>query len=417
MRSVPSADSDSLRHSLWDAGATGRLQTPTGVRDVLPAEARARRQLEAVIRETFAEAGYEEVETPICEYEEVFAAAGLVEDSWQVYRFFDREGRTLVLRPDMTAPIARLAATRLAGAARPLRLSYIGDVFRYEEVHAGRQRQFRQAGVERIGGERSVEADLEVLALAGRLLWRCGLERFRIDVGHAQLVQELVAAGQWPEREGKAVRRALRERNYVLLAELAGERSALPVEPQSPATSPPAGRLPPAGTTASLGTSAATAATASLARELVLELPRWRGGFEVLAAARARLEPLFVQRPGLAAALDELEQILAGAKAAGMQLYDRHGDPGGDRGGSSPGSHAMPSTPLVGVDLGLVRDLSYYTGPVLEGFVPDLGLVLLTGGRYDRLVEQLGGRPEPATGFAVGLERLMLARERASASR
>ncbi|MBE3577166.1 MAG: ATP phosphoribosyltransferase regulatory subunit [Limnochordales bacterium] len=364
-----------------------RWQTAPGVRDVLPEEATVRRQLEAIIRETLAAAGYQEVETPIFEYEEVIRAGGWLQDetgecggvvltgagSPEVYRFFDREGHTLVLRPDMTTPIARLAATRLASAPRPLRLAYIADVFRYEEVHAGRLRQFRQAGVERIGGAREIDADMEILSLASRLLARLGLFRFRIDIGHAELVRGLIAAGRFGGREARLIRQALRRRDYVLLRELVEQRGEQ-VGPQD--------------------------RQVSAARRLLLELPRWRGGFAMLEAARKQLAFLLGDFPQLAAALDDLHALLTRAKEEGLGIYERESSGGGP-------------TQVIALDLGLVRDLGYYTGPVLEGFVPEVGFTLLTGGRYDRLLEQFGSRPEPATGFAIGLERVILARERA----
>lgn len=395
-----------------------RLQTAPGVRDILPEEAALRRQLEAIIRDTLAAAGYQEVETPVFEYEEVIRAAGgdlqdrMVEsgssegESPEVYRFFDREGHTLVLRPDMTTPIARLAATRLASAPRPLRLAYVADVFRYEEVHAGRQRQFRQAGVERIGGVREIDADVEVLTLASQLLARLGLSCFRIDVGHAELVRGLIAAGGWGAREARLIRQALRRRDYVLLRELAEQQ----VDEQGQARTATSQQV-------QIGT--VTGRQANAARRLLLQLPRWRGGLAMLETARQQLAFLLDDFPQLAAALDDLEALLTQTKEAGLEIYERQGGGGSaaDGGDSSATDGGDTTSQVIALDLGLVRDLGYYTGPVLEGFAPEMGFTLLTGGRYDRLLEQFGSRAEPATGFAIGLERVMLARERASRSR
>lgn len=397
-----------------------RLQTVPGVRDILPGEAALRRQLEAIIRDTLAAAGYQEVETPVFEYEEVIRAAGgdlqdrMVEsgssegESPEVYRFFDREGHTLVLRPDMTTPIARLAATRLASAPRPLRLAYVADVFRYEEVHAGRQRQFRQAGVERIGGVREIDADVEVLTLASQLLARLGLSCFRIDVGHAELVRGLIAAGGWGAREARLIRQALRRRDYVLLRELAEQQ----VDEQGQArTATSQQGQARAGTSQQRQAGTVTGRQANAARRLLLQLPRWRGGLAMLETARQQLAFLLGDFPQLAAALDDLEALLTLTKEAGLEIYERQD------GGGAAADGGDTTSQVIALDLGLVRDLGYYTGPVLEGFAPEMGFTLLTGGRYDRLLEQFGSRAEPATGFAIGLERVMLARERASRSR
>ncbi|MBE3583363.1 MAG: ATP phosphoribosyltransferase regulatory subunit [Limnochordaceae bacterium] len=358
-----------------------RVQTPRGMRDLLPDQVKRRRALEAALREVFAEAGYQEVETPLLEYADVVAAGNLRADeasgattgSFDVYRLFDPERESLVLRPDMTTPIARLAATRLARWPRPLRLYYLADVFRFEEVHAGRLRQFRQAGVERIGEEadartggaaesRRDAADAEIVALAVRLLTAAGLQRFRIDIGHVGLVHALLDAGGWQPRHRRALRQALMERNQVALQAVLAEA----------------------------GTENVSAAQQA-ARWQLVELPQWCASAEIPAPAERALSAL--RLPAVDRALQELHTLLQCVAAAKVPLE------------------------RVGIDLGLVRDLNYYTGPVLEGFSPDLALPLLTGGRYDHLVEQFAPRPEPATGFAVGLDRLELALDRQANSR
>src|SRR5882757_153963 len=122
---------------------------PPGSRDVLPEEMRELRRLNRALIEVFEGRGYGEVATPTIEYDEVMArgdgrAAG-------AYRFFDESGELLALRSDMTVPIARLVASRFAGAEPPLRLCYLASAYRAVRPQRGQMREFVQAGVELIG--------------------------------------------------------------------------------------------------------------------------------------------------------------------------------------------------------------------------------------------------------------------------
>lgn len=112
------------------------LQVPYGTRDVLPGEAGARRIIENKLASTFKAWGYDEVVTPTFEYLDTFAAAGQLSDS--SFKFFDRRNNILLLRSDMTTPLARLVATRLNEGPAVKRLFYLANLFRYEETQAGR---------------------------------------------------------------------------------------------------------------------------------------------------------------------------------------------------------------------------------------------------------------------------------------
>jgi ATP phosphoribosyltransferase regulatory subunit len=125
------------------------LHVPYGTADILPGEAAARRNIKNNIGAIFNAWGYEEVETPVFEYVSTFSGGGRISDS--NFKFFDRRNNILMLRTDMTAPIARLVATRLKEEAGIKRLSYQAELFRYEEAQEGRQCQFTQAGIEMMG--------------------------------------------------------------------------------------------------------------------------------------------------------------------------------------------------------------------------------------------------------------------------
>ena len=133
-------------------------QVPYGTKDILPGEMKSRRRIENAIIDVFDKWGYDEVKTPDFEYVDTFGAAGSKGD----FRFFDRSNNLLALRNDMTAPIARLTATRLQGGEKIKRLCYLANLYRYEEIQAGRQCEFEQAGVEMLGAS-GAAADAEVI--------------------------------------------------------------------------------------------------------------------------------------------------------------------------------------------------------------------------------------------------------------
>jgi ATP phosphoribosyltransferase regulatory subunit len=179
-----------------------RTQIPEGVRDRLPREAARMRRLSGQLEAVFRAWGYREVVTPGFEYlETVTAGAGTLGRREDLYQFFDRKGRTLALRPDMTTPIARLAATKMAGDPLPLRLSYFAPVYRHRDRKAGSASEIWQAGIELIGAP-SAAADAEVIALACAALAATGLEGFKVGLGHVDLVEGLFAeAAVRPEVE------------------------------------------------------------------------------------------------------------------------------------------------------------------------------------------------------------------------
>ncbi|HVA36628.1 MAG TPA: ATP phosphoribosyltransferase regulatory subunit [Candidatus Dormibacteraeota bacterium] len=192
------------------------MRLPAGTRDWLPGEFAAKRSLEAALRGVFVRFGYQEAATPGFERVDVIEAGlgkALAEES---FRFSDRRGTNLALRPEMTTPIARLVSTRLRGAPMPLRLCYVAPVYRYEEPQEGRMREFTQAGVELIGNA-SVEADVEIMLSALEALDAAGLPDARIDVNHVAIVEAVLReVGLSPDEEHQ-VKGLLGRRNLVAL--------------------------------------------------------------------------------------------------------------------------------------------------------------------------------------------------------
>src|SRR5215831_2276573 len=155
-------------------------QIPPGTQILIGRAARRRRALERAICSVFEGWSYEEIIPPIFDYYDVFAKGWGQEE--QIYRFIDREGNILALRPEFTSLLAKTVATRLASSPKPIRLFYSGEVLRFEKPKGGRQREFAQIGVEHYGGTRKT-ADVEVLLIAVETFQQLGIQGFQINLG------------------------------------------------------------------------------------------------------------------------------------------------------------------------------------------------------------------------------------------
>ncbi len=167
-------------------------RVPSGTRDVLPDEMGELRAMTNRISGVFERAGYGEVYTPALEYEGTFAV-GSGGAPRPAYRMFDEQGHVLVLRSDMTVPIARVAATRYAHAEPPLRFCYFAHAYRGVRPQRGQSRELLQAGVELLGSG-APEGTAEVLTVLCRALDATGLETYRVGVGDASLYPALLEA-------------------------------------------------------------------------------------------------------------------------------------------------------------------------------------------------------------------------------
>jgi ATP phosphoribosyltransferase regulatory subunit len=307
---------------------------PSGTRDVLPDEMRELRELTDRIRGVFERAGYGEVYTPALEYEATLSGWGRAPQP--AYRMFDDHGEVLVLRSDMTIPIARLVATRYHSAEPPLRFCYFAHAYRGVRPQRGQSRELLQAGVELLGAA-APSGTAEALTLLCAALDAAGLKTYRVGLGDASLYPMLLeAVGVAPE---------LHERIVSELAD--GDFVGVEREVRG------------------LG-------LAEQDVELLLKVPQIRGGPEVLEGLSS---PLDAAVQGMRA----VHQLLA------PQVAER-----------------------VIFDLGLMRSLGYYTGAVFQVYDPAHGVPIGSGGRYDELLASFG-RPLPAVGFALNVERLHIA--------
>jgi len=316
--------------------ALGAAALPSGGKDVLAVEAQELRGVEAALRARFVAFGYREVMTPVLEFADVVERAqeGRLRDS---FRLFDEAGRVLVLRPDLTIPVARLVATRMADHPGPVRVSYLARAFRPPSPGRPRASEQRQAGIELVG-EGGAAADAEALGLLVESLRATGLTGLRVGVGDVSLTTAVldglgVDPGVRADLSG-----ALAARNFVEWRRL----SAL-ARPSGPGSA------------------------------LLRDLPNLRGGREVLARIASEVPPAAGACERLGRTLD----LLAEQGAADAVI----------------------------LDLGVLRDWSYYSGVVFEAFAAGVGSPIAMGGRYDGLGARFGC-DRPAVGFAITLDLL-----------
>jgi ATP phosphoribosyltransferase regulatory subunit len=322
-------------------------QVPEGVQDLLPDQCYNRRKIESKLRQMFHLSGYNELDTPIFEYLDLFEGETASIEQEQMYKFFEPGSRIMVLKPDYTMPIARIAATKMKTFPLPFRLSYIGNVYRYGEQGQRGQRELAQAGIELLGS-REPEADAEVIALAVESLIDAGLTEFQIDIGQVEFFKGLVEEAGLDESDSEKLRLFIHQKNKLAL-EL--QMKDLSISPET--------------------------------KNNLLQLPMLFGNGQVLKAAKA-----LTRNERCVRALDNINQVYQILKNYGLSEY-------------------------IAIDLGMVQSLNYYTGIIFQGMTREMGYPICGGGRYDTLISEFG-MDIPATGFALEVNRILIALERQS---
>jgi ATP phosphoribosyltransferase regulatory subunit len=188
------------------------FEKPLGMRDTLPALFERKKQVRNQLADEIGSWGYQYMATPTVEYYETVGSASAILDQ-QLFKLLDKEGHTLVLRPDVTTPFARVAASKLLNNS-PLRLAYEANVFRAQQREGGRPAEFEQIGVELIG-DATMSSDAEVIALMIGALKRAGLKSFKVAIGHIGFVNSLFLEIVGNEERANVLRRFLYEKNYV----------------------------------------------------------------------------------------------------------------------------------------------------------------------------------------------------------
>ncbi|MBM6947485.1 ATP phosphoribosyltransferase regulatory subunit [Mordavella massiliensis] len=189
------------------------LHTPEGVRDICNVECGKKLSLEGRLHKVIQLYGYHDIQTPTFEYFDVFRKEIGTIPSRELYKFFDKEGNTLVLRPDITPSIARAAATLFGDEVLPIRLCYTGNTFVNHSSYQGRLRENTQMGAELIGAD-TVEADAEMLAMVVDCLTTVGLRDFQVSVGNVDFFQSLIEDAALDQEAQMRVRELIGNRNY-----------------------------------------------------------------------------------------------------------------------------------------------------------------------------------------------------------
>jgi histidyl-tRNA synthetase len=322
------------------------FKTVRGMRDFLPEEARLLRLVEGKAKEVACLYGYKEIVTPVVESYELLSAKAGEEVKSRMFVFKDLGERDVALRPEFTASVARLVATTLRNEPRPFRLFSVGSIYRYDEPQRGRYREFWQTNYELMGSGRP-EADAEMLLLTNSLMRAAGLNKFALKVGHVGVLRGMLNQEKVVDKVQSAVMQLMDKKQYDDAFKL--------VE------------------------NAGVSQKCMLTLRKLVELR----GSDVLEVADRITELVKGYEKSVEAARN-LGEILTLVLKSGCKVD-------------------------MMVDAGFARGLEYYTGMILEVYVPGMDLALGGGGRYDRLIELFGGDPTPAVGVAHGVDRMMLA--------
>ncbi len=166
------------------------FEKPLGVRDYLPDQVRWKKEVERRISESMELWGYREIITPALEYYDTVGDSSNIMQN-RLYKLVDHNGKTLVLRPDMTTPIARVVSSLLKENPLPMRLCYNTSIYRMQEKDTGKNAEFFQSGVELIGSDQPY-ADAEIIVLAVEALKAAGLRQFKVAIGETAFLESLL---------------------------------------------------------------------------------------------------------------------------------------------------------------------------------------------------------------------------------
>ncbi len=199
------------------------LHTPEGVRDIYGAEYYRKLKVESILSEAIERFGYDRIQTPTFEYFDVFSKEIGTTPSKELYKFFDKEGNTLVLRPDFTPSIARCAAKYYMEETSPVRFCYLGNTFTNTSNLQGKLKEVTQVGAELIS-DGSVEADAEMLSMVIAALKSTGLEHFQVSIGQTEYFKGLCQEAGLDEETECALQEAVCGKNLFAAQAILTER-------------------------------------------------------------------------------------------------------------------------------------------------------------------------------------------------
>ncbi len=302
------------------------IHTPEGVRDIYGGECARKRVLLKKLHKVFVSYGYEDIETPTFEYFDVFSRKIGTIPSKDLYKFFDREGDTLVLRPDFTPSVARAASRHFIeeGQRQTVRLCYQGNTFLNSSSYQGRPREVTEMGVEMMG-DASADSDAEVLAMMIDLLKAAGLEDFQVSVGQVDFFKSLLEEAAMPSETVEELRELISIKNHFGVEECVRRQD---LSPELTA--------------------------------VFSEMPHFFGSMEILGKAKT-----MTRNAKALAAIERLEEIYRILEMYGCSQY-------------------------ITFDLGMLSKYRYYTGIIMQAFTYGTGQPILKGGRYNQLLGYFG---------------------------
>ena len=192
------------------------IRTPEGTRDTLFEECAAIRRLQNRLMQDLRRRGYQEAMSPSLEYYDVFERAGGALEQESMFKLTDRNGRLVVLRPDLTTPMARIAASKVPEQLFPLRLSYCQKVFRAVALNSGKPAEVLQVGAELMGAQ-GLMADLDALSTALEAIHHCRPRLFRLEIGHAGIFKRLIRSLELEEEKAEEIRRLIESKSFAAL--------------------------------------------------------------------------------------------------------------------------------------------------------------------------------------------------------
>ena len=320
---------------------------PEGTKDILFNECMEKVKIENILKKIYIQSGFMEVKSPTLEFYDVFNGENATLPQEKIYKLIDNQGRILALRADMTTPIARIAGTKLKEVVHPLRLCYTSNVYRVSESLNGKNSEITQSGIEIIGIE-GIGGDAEVIVTGIKALLSCGLENFKIELGHAELFKALVDGANLDYEEREKLRKSINNKNFTALNNILLENKDKFEE-------------------------------SSL--KSLEELPKLFGGMEVIE----RASHLMKDNKRALRALESIKKVYEIVRSIGFEKY-------------------------LALDLGMVHNIDYYTGIIFRGYTHGFGGNILSGGRYDNLIAQFGDS-QPATGFAMDVDGIITSLE------
>lgn len=321
------------------------LRRPRGTRDFMPWDMIKRRHVIETIRSVFELYGYDEVETPAFEFLDTLTAKCGPEVKEQIYAFKDKAGRDLGLRFDLTVPLARIVASN-PNLPKPFKRYCISRVWRYEEPQSGRFREFWQADADIVGSSK-MDADAEVIAVAITCLKRLGMKNFKVRLNNRKILESIATSAGVDKDLSLSVFRAIDKLDKIGVEGVKNELRSLGLTEHQIST--------------------------------IMEQISRSGSIDAIEKEISN----FLTAQGKEG-VNELAEIIENLEVYGYSSY-------------------------VTIDLSLARGLDYYTGPIFEISAETTIHVgsVAGGGRYDNLIELLGGPPTPATGISLGVDRLV----------